>query len=90
MTVKKNYPPDALPGQVTYGISPVKVTEGFIHTVSYKSFKDVEGDEIVFDCSKREQISPVSGLDASSWVKVTDLKQTGGTITLSGTVPPNN
>jgi len=50
----------------------------------------VEGDEIVFDCTKRQQISPVSGLDASSWVKVTDLKQTGGTITLSGTVPPNN
>lgn len=89
MTVKKNYPPDALPGQVTYAIPDVKLTYGFNFPISYKSFKDVEGDEIVFDCSKREQYTPAI-LDASSWVKVTDLKQTGGTITLSGTVPPDN
>jgi hypothetical protein len=90
MTVKKNYPPDALPAQVTNDIPDVKLTYGFNFPISYKSFKDVEGDEIVFDCSKLEQTTPNSGLDASSWVKVTDLKQTGGTITLSGTVPPDN
>ena len=90
MTVKKNYPPDALPDQVTKEIPDVKLTYGFNFPISYKSFKDVEGDEIVFDCSKLEQTTPNSGLDASSWVKVTDLKQTGGTITLSGTVPPDN
>ena len=28
--------------------------------------------------------------DVTSWVKVTDLKQTGGTITFSGTVPASN
>jgi hypothetical protein len=53
MTVKKNYPPDALPGLVDYTIDDVKVTYGFTFPISYKSFKDVEGDEIVFDCSKR-------------------------------------
>jgi hypothetical protein len=71
-------------------MNSVKVTNTFTHAVSYKSFKDVEGDEIVFDCSSRNRISPLPTTDATSWIKVTDLKQTGGSITFSGTVPSNN
>ncbi len=56
----------------------------------YKNFKDVENDEIVFDCSSRNKVLPLPVLDATEWVKVSDLKQIGGSITLSGTVPPDN
>lgn len=54
MTVKKNLPPDALPGQLATSIPDVDLTQSFNFPISYKSFKDVEGDEIVFDCGKRQ------------------------------------
>jgi len=54
MKIKKNNAPDALPGLLVKTIPDVKVTYGFSFPISYKSFKDVEGDEIVFDCGKRE------------------------------------
>lgn len=57
MTVKKNYPPYALvtgANLVQYTIPDTKVPYSFKHEILYKSFKDNEGDEFVWDCSDRK------------------------------------
>jgi hypothetical protein len=61
MTVKKNNPPYALttgPNLVQYTIPDSKVPYSFKHEISYKSFKDNEGDEFVWNCTDRMQTSP--------------------------------
>ena len=74
MTVHKNYPPYSLLSPADYVIPQIKLTDSFDFPISYKSFKDTEGDEIVFDCTSLYNIDASPKLDASSWVKVTDLK----------------
>jgi hypothetical protein len=57
MLVKKNYPPSALvtgPNLVQYAIPDTKVPYSFKHEILYKSFKDAEGDEFVWNCVDRK------------------------------------
>ena len=90
MTVKKNYPPYALvtgANLVQYSIPDTKVPYSFKHEILYKSFKDDEGDEFVWDCTDRKQTTPTT--TAATWTNVRDDK-TAGNITIYGDVPPNN
>jgi hypothetical protein len=57
MLVKKNYPPSALVtggNLVQYAIPDTKVPYSFKHEILYKSFKDAEGDEFVWNCDDRK------------------------------------
>jgi hypothetical protein len=90
MTVKKNSPPYALvtgANLVQYTIPDSKVPYSFKHEVLYKSFKDDEGDEFVWDCTNRKQITP--SVNNATWTLVNDNK-VGASITLYGDVPPDN
>ena len=90
MAVYKNYPPYALTtgaNLVQYTIPDTKVPYSFKHEILYKSFKDNEGDEFVWDCSNRKQTTPT--VTSATWTNVLDDK-TAANITLSGNVPPNN
>ncbi len=70
-----------------YTIPDTKVPYSFKHEISYKSFKDNEGDEFVWNCADRKQTSPST--NAATWTQVNDNKA-GLTITLFGNVPPDN
>lgn len=90
MLVKKNYPPSALvtgPNLVQYAIPDTKVPYSFKHEILYKSFKDAEGDEFVWNCDDRKQTSPTTA--PATWTKVNNDK-TAGNITIYGDVPPDN
>jgi hypothetical protein len=68
MKVKRNYPPYKLttgPNLVQLTIPDTKVPYSFKHEILYKSFKDNEGDEFVWNCDDRKRTTP--SVTAATW-----------------------